>query len=670
MRPFRLLAVFCVVLIWIGHLAADESPTQPAVPVPAWVREEAVDLTTPPATSVPGQILLSDQQDRLTVDGSESYRRIVIRLLNVQGVRANAEWTVEFAPEYEKVEWHRLQVTRGAEVQDRLATTRFKKLQRELGFESQTYTGQATLAAVLDDVRVGDVLDVAYTQTSANPVLRGHIVARHYLGAGYPIQRQRVLLHVVTGAPDVYCSFYLPPGTQDLPGELYRPTALRLALEQEDEPTGKLFRWEGAKLPAIQFDAHMPAQAAPFFPMLQVSSMRSWNDVATWAAGVFAGSAELPEAARALVERWKHDLPTDEARLAAAVQWVQNDVRYFAMAVGDRNLRPRPLREVVPSRYGDCKDKALLLASLLRALGFEAWPALVNTHLRERLDEIAPSPYAFDHAIVAYRLAGRLRWLDATLKNQQGPAGAWELPRYQRALILADDQTALTVIPDRNLSVPDMETRDTITVDSQGSDATLEVETRLTGLQADEYRLRLEAEPVNEIGRRWYNFVARFYRSLEEIDDLTVADDKARNVITFRAKYRIPGFRVAADGNTAGVYAYSLRTSLDPIEGRRRRWPYELEGGRSLRHRIVVNWPDVLQVTGRPEVVVADGIDFRSEKATTGHRCEIVQELRITADYVAANRTDQLSDAVDEILAAGSLTLQPRSASAAEPVKK
>ena len=42
-------------------------------------------------------------------------------------------------------------------------------------------------------------------------------------------------------------------------------------------------------------------------------------------------------------------------------------------------------------RFGDCKDKTLLLLSLLDALGIEAYPALVNTDVQRGIRQQAPS---------------------------------------------------------------------------------------------------------------------------------------------------------------------------------------------------------------------------------------------------------------------------------------
>jgi len=106
------------------------------------------------------------------------------------------------------------------------------------------------------------------------------------------------------------------------------------------------------------------------------------------------------------------------------------------MEMGINGHKPHPPAQVLKRRYGDCKDKALLLVSLLRATGIEAAPALANTRERAALDGFLPTAYAFNHAIVRARIDGKERWLDATLTSQRGELSALSTPGYERALVL------------------------------------------------------------------------------------------------------------------------------------------------------------------------------------------------------------------------------------------
>lgn len=100
-----------------------------------------------------------------------------------------------------------MKIHRDGRVLDRLPTTKFKRLQRELAFGARMLTGQ-TLVTVLEDVRVGDVLEPAYTRHEQNPLFAGHITAaRYYLGASCPIRHERVV--VVAARPRAAGAFHV-----------------------------------------------------------------------------------------------------------------------------------------------------------------------------------------------------------------------------------------------------------------------------------------------------------------------------------------------------------------------------------------------------------------------------------------------------------------------------
>ncbi len=87
--------------------------------------------------------------------------------------------------------------------------------------------------------------------------------------------------------------------------------------------------------------------------------------------------------------------------------------------------------------YGDCKDKHTLLASLLKAVGIDAWPALINPN--RKLDPDVPSPSQFNHVISVVPSGGKFIWLDTTP----------EVAPYELLLVTLRDKQALVIPTDR-----------------------------------------------------------------------------------------------------------------------------------------------------------------------------------------------------------------------------
>lgn len=653
--------ILLLVFPWASLAAATESQETlafPHGPIPEWVEPQMVVAASSPVKGHPANLLLSDSQSRLTRDSSDYYRRTVVKLLNAEGVSQNSEWSVTFSPEFEHITWHKLTITRGSEEIDRLPGTQFKRLQRELGFESKIYSGEITAVAVLEDVRVGDIIDVAYTLHRANPIMNGHVTARHYLGSAYPIKRQNIIVRTPKEMPELMWSYFVPPGVKSMPRELFSMASLRLGVESNTDEVERVYRWSAEDVPGLIFDSNIAARAWPYYPLIRCGSFKTWADVVEWAEPLFSGNGPLPETARAMTDLWKRQFAMPNERVRAAVQWVQNDIRYFAMAMGDHNIRPRALTEVCATRFGDCKDKSTLLVAMLQELGVEAWPVLVNTFWQERINEYGPGPFAFNHAIVACKLDNEIRWIDPTIQHQKLDANGWALPPYRLGLVLRQGESWLTSIPGDSMRTPDTETVDVIVVDPSTGDASLTTTLTFRGLQADYYRQILEATTAEKLSSNLFNYIARFYNRLEEEQSPEVAEDESNNVIVVTAQYTLPKFSKKTEaGQAVEIYAHALRALLDSPDSRRRRWPYALPGDRFVRHRIELQLPFDLPPAQDAQVIVAEGMEYRLEKGVDGRRFAAVYDLKFTRNYVTAEQMGVFSDAATEVLATLGLEL-------------
>lgn len=87
----------------------------------------------------------------------------------------------------------------------------------------------------------------------------------------------------------------------------------------------------------------------------------------------------------------------DEARLL--YQWVSLNIRYVQVYLNDGHYIPHAADEVLKNRYGDCKDKAVLLKALLKSRGIDSSLVLLNAFTRYTLPEL-PTMDAFNHLIV------------------------------------------------------------------------------------------------------------------------------------------------------------------------------------------------------------------------------------------------------------------------------
>src|SRR5438477_7100093 len=90
--------------------------------------------------------------------------------------------------------------------------------------------------------------------------------------------------------------------------------------------------------------------------------------------------------------------------MGALAKVVQKDIRYVAIELGIGGIQPHAAGDIFQHRYGDCKDKATLMGSMLKEIGIDSYYVIINSE-RGSVDATTPAQVsAFDHAIIAIKL--------------------------------------------------------------------------------------------------------------------------------------------------------------------------------------------------------------------------------------------------------------------------
>jgi transglutaminase-like putative cysteine protease len=168
--------------------------------------------------------------------------------------------------------------------------------------------------------------------------------------------------------------------------------------------------WELRDIAAIPEERAMPPLQATAGQLLLTyirpgagASMKSWRDVGQWYAQLVADRRQPTPELRQKVAELTAGAPTIPAKIQALASFVQREVRYVAIEIGIGGYQPHPAQDIFRNRYGDCKDKATLLSTMLREIGVESYYVLISTHRGVVRQEFA-SPLGFNHAILAVRL--------------------------------------------------------------------------------------------------------------------------------------------------------------------------------------------------------------------------------------------------------------------------
>jgi hypothetical protein len=300
----------------------------------------------------------------------------------------------------------------------------------------------------------------------------------------------------------------------------------------------RTYHWSDIDLKVWESKAGSPSWYNPF-PHITVSEFENWSDVNSWAYNLYNHyDYDLPAALQNKVNAWKQLSKGDKDEFARlAVRYVQDEIRYLGLEIGVNNYKPHEPEVTFGNGYGDCKDKALLLVSILRNADIPAYIALLSTSKKSAMYDAAASPDAFNHAIVAVEGNDSLQFIDATMSMQKGSLKDNYVPAYGYALVVRENENALTYIQHgSNYAVEIIETLKISYDDS----SKLSVRSTYTGGRGDGIRNYFSESSMKDIRDEYIDYYRSIYKDVEMSSDIFYEDDSAANSVLVKEDYAIP----------------------------------------------------------------------------------------------------------------------------------
>lgn len=175
---------------------------------------------------------------------------------------------------------------------------------------------------------------------------------------------------------------------------------------------GSSLQWVVSDVKAIHREADMPPirglegqMVISFLPPggPALNGFSNWQQMGDWYQNLLNGrldaSVEIKQKTVALTAA----MPAQVDKMKSLARFVQHDVRYVAIELGVGDWQPHPAAEVFKHHYGDCKDKATLMRSMLREIGVESYHVVINTR-RGSVTPSTPAHHGFNHAILALKV--------------------------------------------------------------------------------------------------------------------------------------------------------------------------------------------------------------------------------------------------------------------------
>ena len=346
-----------------------------------------------------------------------SNNHLLVKILTEKGARNRSTFTLGYDPLSNLVRVERVRV--------------FKKNHKIVGIPIKTvkdvpqpggiiFWGSREKVLDIPDLEVGDAIEycvaregfkIAYLldkfYPKFSPPMKGHYFDKIYFQSGTPILEK----------------VYTLIGPKDKPLQQgFFNAKLQYSCKFKDNHI--IYVWKDKNIKPFKGEPNM-VSFSDVAPKLVFATVPSWKYKSQWLYKVAEPSFKVDKAIKEKVAKLIKGKKTDEEKMKALFYWSANEVRYLGLSMGKgEGYTPHPAIETFHQLAGVCKDKAMLLAAMLRVAGFQAY--FVSTEVGSRVEDIPADQ--FNHGIVAVKNSdGSYLILDPTI----GANGQEFLPSYE-----------------------------------------------------------------------------------------------------------------------------------------------------------------------------------------------------------------------------------------------
>lgn len=517
---------------------------------------------------------------QLNVEEEKVFYREIRNIISYSGITEASQLLVTFDTSYQHLQVHHLFIWRKGKKIDRTNDLSLKVMNNETNLHQGVYTGAVSVYENLDDIRKDDLIDFAYTMVGNNPIFGEDDYLFIPLAAMNPI--------------DLFTLRILYPLEKEFVYECVDCDTLMITDELVDNHREITIVYPN--LEPIKFEENIPPWLTPF-KYFVLSSYKSWKDVNRWAESVFS-LQNKPELNDVYDEVLSGNETTDQ-KIGKLINYVQDDIRYMGIESGIGSIKPFSPEQVVKQRFGDCKDKSLLLVWLLKNIGIEkAYPALVNSVLQSKVDKYLISNQIFDHCIVTFEYNNDTFWVDPTIAMQGGDFKNLYTYNYGKALVVGKPADSLQEMTVKNVVGATYYT-DEFTFKSFTEPGRLFIKSERSGFEADTRRLFMEYYSVNDVTEFLTNELKNEYPYVNKVSEVEIDDDMDANTFTMSYSYDVGGMWQDGDNTNPQVngfwmFRFEPRTLYQYINKtvcEEREYEFALSYPQNVHYRVIFDFP-------------------------------------------------------------------------------
>lgn len=412
----------------------------------------------------------------------------------------------------------------------------------------------------------------------------------------------------------------LPPGWESK-ATIYNHAAVK------PQASGGDLVWELRDLPPIEDEYYqpgwhsmLPRLALNYYPAtsegIRLKPVTSWTSVSEFLSTLQDPASEVTPEIQAKAASLTAGRTTEIDKIAAIAAFVQQ-TNYISVQMNTTRgggYTPKPAAEVLRSNYGDCKEKSVLMKSLLRAVGIESYMVSIYSGDRDFVQPDWPSPHQFNHAITAirvpagvelpavaeHRTLGRLLFFDPTSETTR----LGHLPEYEQgshALVVAGANGDLLLTP---RTAPESDRVETVVTGTYLPDGRFQAELkrRFHGQSAAGLRSLMKLSP-DEIRRRYERALSSSLGAMA-MDSIHTVDATPAAPAELTARLTLVQFGQAMLGGRLLIVKPGLLSGRDgyALPAKERKTPIHLDAEFSV-NRVEIKLPANAIADDLPEPV-------------------------------------------------------------------
>ncbi|KAF1082211.1 MAG: hypothetical protein GQF41_1851 [Candidatus Rifleibacterium amylolyticum] len=262
------------------------------------------------------------------------------------------------------------------------------------------------LSFTIPEATVGGLIDYCYEVEEFNPFDRNLFQGRFYFQGSQPVGESILRVSVPHEKTLHYITSNIASGSNEP--------------EKAEAVDSIIYTWKFLDLPPVISEPYMPAYRN-IVPAVYYSLHKNFTYVHDKLRPMFEKRFQLTDMVKEKVDELTEGAANVHEKIARLYQFCQKEIRYISIKGNlASNQVGHPAEETLKNRYGDCTDKGMLLATMLKHIGVEAYPVGVRTNDSGRaVRDIA----IFDdnHCITEVHLDGRIFYLDSTATDYRYP---------------------------------------------------------------------------------------------------------------------------------------------------------------------------------------------------------------------------------------------------------